>query len=227
MKPTNYNKTIAIIAAVLVFLLALFAFILSFAALRDLAQQHGISYPLLYPFIIDGFIVVASLSVLRNSLNGERTRYPWLLVGASTVVSIVFNIIHAEMELTSRVISSVPPAALFFAFELLMQQVKSEVQKRDDGLQKQYTVLQGENKSLQTRILSFERQLKERETLLQAKDKEIGDIMLAWQSLNGEHQTLARFNAKLVTAEQARDMLGVKDLRTVESRAAKLNGVSH
>lgn len=51
-------------------------------------------------------------------------------------------------------------------------------------------------------------------------------IIKAWRTMNEEHQTLAKFNAKLVTAEQAANIIGVKDVRTVESRAAKLNGVT-
>jgi len=194
----EYSKTISKIAAVLVFMLALSAFILSFSALRDLAQQHGIAYPVLYPLIIDGFVVVASLSVLRNSLNGQRTWYPWLLVATSTIVSIVFNIIHAEMELISQIVASIPPAALFFSFELLMQQVKTDVQKVDATLARKLASLQEQIKALQSDKSTLQTQLQEKVVVigrknkeLLAKDSELQDILTAWQGMNQEHQILA------------------------------------
>lgn len=51
-------------------------------------------------------------------------------------------------------------------------------------------------------------------------------IIEAWQHLNEEAQTLARFNAGQIEAEQAASIIGVKDIRTVQSRAAKLNGIA-
>ncbi|NKQ35414.1 MAG: hypothetical protein HF973_07330 [Chloroflexi bacterium] len=46
----------------------------------------------------------------------------------------------------------------------------------------------------------------------------------AWQTLNREMQTLALFNAQLLTAKDAADQLGVH-VTTVRRRAKQLNGV--
>lgn len=61
---------------------------------------------------------------------------------------------------------------------------------------------------------------------LQEQNRGQQEIIKAWQSLNKEAQVLARYNAKLLTVEQAASMIGVKDPRTVQSRAEKLNGVA-
>lgn len=61
---------------------------------------------------------------------------------------------------------------------------------------------------------------------LQADHKEARAALKAWQTLNSETQALARFNARQINAEQAAAEIGVKDVRTVESRAARLNGNS-
>jgi DNA-binding CsgD family transcriptional regulator len=121
--------TIATITAVLVLALATGAFVLSYDALRDLAGSNGVDPGLtwIFPLIVDGFIIVASLSVLRNGLLREGGKLAWALVVGFVTLSIVFNVIHAPSDLTARVIASVPPLALFLSFELLMGQVKSTV----------------------------------------------------------------------------------------------------
>lgn len=116
--------------------------------------------------------------------------------------------------------------------------------KREDEDKARYTVwrgrakgiitcarkLQEQHKGLQSENITLQNQIKaEQETakLQQVRLKEQQGIIKAWQSLNMEHQTLARFNANLITAEQAASLIGVKDARTVQARAEKLNGVSY
>jgi hypothetical protein len=125
------NQFISQINAVLVLFLAGAAFWLSFDALRHLAIDNGIAPTLawLYPAIVDGAIIVFSLSVLRANLNKERAWYPWLLVGLFTALSVVLNIFHARETVLARVLAAVPPLALFLSFELLMGQVKATVQR--------------------------------------------------------------------------------------------------
>lgn len=123
--------TIATITAVLVLAIALGAFVLSYDALRDLAQTNGIRDGLawIFPLIVDGFIVVASLAVLRNGLMAEPTLLAWVLVVLFVALSVAFNVIHASdtADLIGKVIAAVPPLALVLAFELLMAQVRSAV----------------------------------------------------------------------------------------------------
>lgn len=79
---TRANQIISLLTGSLVAFLALAAFVLSFDALRHLAAANGVAPGMawLYPAIIDGAIIVFSLSVLQASLHRERTRYPWALV---------------------------------------------------------------------------------------------------------------------------------------------------
>jgi len=120
------NHLISLVSALLVLFLAGSAFFLSFESLRDLAVQIGIAEPIawLYPAIIDGAIIVFSLSVLRANLTRERTVYPWVLVSVFTLLSVVLNIIHAQQELLAQFLAAIPPVALFLSFELLLAQLK-------------------------------------------------------------------------------------------------------
>lgn len=125
------NTLISTLTGVLVFLLAAAAFLLSFDALKHLAATNGIpaGKSWIYPAIVDGAIIVFSLSVLQASLNRQHTLYPWILVGAFTVLSVILNIVHAPASFLSRILAAIPPLALFLSFELLMGQIKGLVQR--------------------------------------------------------------------------------------------------
>jgi hypothetical protein len=79
--------------------------------------------------MLDAFMIAASLAVLRANLYAERSWYPWLLVGAFTLASITFSVVHAVDTLLPQAIAALPPAVVFLAFELLMNQTKSSVKR--------------------------------------------------------------------------------------------------
>lgn len=107
-----------------VFGLAVAAFVLSYDALHALALASGIRPGLawIWPLVVDGFIVVASLSVLAAN-RARSAAYPWALVGTFSALSIGFNIAHAPDALTAQAVAAIPPLALMLAFELLMRQI--------------------------------------------------------------------------------------------------------
>jgi hypothetical protein len=76
------------------------SFVLSFAALRDLAARAGISERLawLWPLIVDGTILQATMAVV--TLAGHRDqdrsrRYFWIVLSSSAAVSVGANALHA------------------------------------------------------------------------------------------------------------------------------------
>jgi hypothetical protein len=76
------------------------SFVLSFAALRDLAARAGISERLawLWPLIVDGTILQATMAVValagRRDLDRSR-RYFWIVLASSAAVSVGANALHA------------------------------------------------------------------------------------------------------------------------------------
>ncbi|MFD4462473.1 DUF2637 domain-containing protein [Nocardia sp. NPDC058480] len=72
------------------------SFILSFAALRDLAilanTPHRWAW--LFPVIVDGTIIQATISALALAKSPERQWFLWVL-GAGAAVSITCNSVHA------------------------------------------------------------------------------------------------------------------------------------
>lgn len=105
--------------------LAVGAFLLSYDALHQLARTSHVPAPLawLWPLIVDGFILVASLAVLDAVHTGRPARYPWLLVLAFSTLSVTFNVLHAPPDLVAQLVAAIPPLALVLSFELLMRQL--------------------------------------------------------------------------------------------------------
>jgi len=100
--------------------LAAGAFTLSFTALTDLATNAGIRADLawIWPLIVDGLVVAATVAVV--ALSGRRERwYPWLLLVSAAAASIAANAYHAAIPKgtvmppsMAAAVSSVPPVVL-------------------------------------------------------------------------------------------------------------------
>jgi hypothetical protein len=81
----------------------------------------------MWPLVVDGFIVVASLSVVRAVADGRRASYPWLLVLIFSAISVTFNVVHATPTAVARFVAAIPPTALVLSFELLMRQLRYQL----------------------------------------------------------------------------------------------------
>jgi hypothetical protein len=105
-------------------------FTMSYDAQHSLALTQGVPPALawMWPLVVDGFIVVASLSVVRAVADGRRAYYPWLLVLTFSTISVTFNVVHAAPTVVARFVAAIPPAALVLSFELLMRQLRQQVE---------------------------------------------------------------------------------------------------
>ena len=99
-------------------LLALGGFTLSFAALRDLAVRVGMPADLgwIWPLLIDGMIVEATLAVVALAQRGSRAVwYAWFLLAVVALVSVGSNGAHAVISghgWAGAAAASVPPVVL-------------------------------------------------------------------------------------------------------------------
>jgi hypothetical protein len=106
------------------------AFLLSYDALHSLALASGVRPGLarIWPGVLDGFIVVATLTVVAAKRASRPTWYPWALVGLFSAASVAFNILHAiDQQLVAAgwvaaLVFAMPPVALVLATHLLLQQ---------------------------------------------------------------------------------------------------------
>ena len=99
-------------------MLAIGGFVLSFAALRDLAVRVGMPADLgwIWPLLIDGMIVEATLAVVALAQRGSRAVwYAWFLLAVGAVVSVGSNGVHAMVTghgWAGAAAASVPPVVL-------------------------------------------------------------------------------------------------------------------
>jgi hypothetical protein len=106
------------------------AFLLSYDALHSLAVASGVRPGLarIWPGVLDGFIVVATLTVVAAKRARQPTWYPWALVALFSAASVAFNILHAldrylaAARWVGPLVFAMPPLALVLATHLLLQQ---------------------------------------------------------------------------------------------------------
>ncbi|WP_422759003.1 DUF2637 domain-containing protein [Paenarthrobacter sp. C1] len=92
-------------------LIAVGAFVLSFASLTDLAARSGIDANLawIWPIIVDGLIAAATVAIVALAGHDRKTlAYPWALLGLGAVVSTAANAVHAIVSV-NQVNGGVPP----------------------------------------------------------------------------------------------------------------------
>jgi Trp operon repressor len=145
----NLTKLIAWLTALLVFLVALGSFILSYNALYQVALSNGIQLAYIWPLLVDFPLVVFSLCAIVAYLHSESTWQLWSMVAGYVIATMLFNIIHAYpqllLPLTTRIIvTCVPPLSLLLSFEVLMMQLKNSVTRNHkvQNLTQQVTTLQ-------------------------------------------------------------------------------------
>ncbi len=128
--PATFIRVISGLTVTLVALLSVCSFVLSFEALQHFASESGAlnhGHAWLFPIMVDGSIIVFSISALRCSIMGEDTRWSMWLVVISTGASILFNIAHAPGGFMPALIGATPPVLLFLSFESFMRQINSSL----------------------------------------------------------------------------------------------------
>lgn len=133
MKDRTMKKLFSIqnLSALLVFLIAASAFVLSFNSIRALAIDNGTDPALawLVPVIVDLAMVGFSVAALNSTLNKESTWFKWILIFAFTAVSVGFNVAHSNLMLMGIVIAAMAPLTLFFSFEVFISGISASVKR--------------------------------------------------------------------------------------------------
>lgn len=117
------------------------AFILSFAALTDLAVMSGLNPSLawIWPIIVDGLIVASTVAIV--ALAGHERKvlaYPWMLLFFGAVVSTAANAVHAILAVggegavppaVSAIVAAMPPVVLLAITHLTVILVQKSAAK--------------------------------------------------------------------------------------------------
>jgi hypothetical protein len=109
-------------------LILVIPFLISFGALRDLAAHNAISYPWLYPIMIDGGLIIFKAIALRASLRGKRDNYAWAMAVLATVISVYLNIVHVPLDLPTlglaRFMAALPPLVILVSFIAVSRRIE-------------------------------------------------------------------------------------------------------
>ncbi len=110
------------------------SFTFSYVSLVDVATAGGITYPWvwLWPLLLDAFMTIASLDVIRRELNNEPTTIAWVVVIGVTLVSTGFNITRADPSVLSWAAHALAPVVCFLSFEIEMGVLRSHFRHRDN-----------------------------------------------------------------------------------------------
>ncbi|MBE7467638.1 MAG: DUF2637 domain-containing protein [Anaerolineales bacterium] len=210
---TDTVKLISTLAAVLVALLAIGAFTLSYTSLKHLAIIHGIDPGLtwLWPLLLDFAMVVFSLAVLRANLRGESTLYPWMLTATYAGLATVGNVLDVSGlgipgVVIAGAVKALAPVSLVLAFELLMAMIRAEL-KRANVL-KSIADLKTEAEAMRQET---ERERQERQTELErlaVEQEKVSVAMVAEQErleaeLKARKHKLEQSLAELATRKEA------------------------
>lgn len=129
--PTRHStpRWLAALAMILVLVVVLSAFALSFTVLRDLAALSGIpsSVAWLWPVIVDGTITAATVVLYTARGAGRSRRMPMATLILFGLASVVGNVAHILMVDPSQVVPAaiavfvgiVPPVGLIATVEIL------------------------------------------------------------------------------------------------------------
>jgi len=192
MRVSNAHKWIAWVTAILTLLLALFAFILSFNALTDLAASHGVSIPPLFPLVVEFAVVIFSLNALYRSLGGEKTAVQWILIIGASLLASTFNVVHANTDFISRAMAAMPSLFLLLSFETLMGQVRHVVSRSNlvRSLAQLNTELSARQTELNLKHQEFEQLIGQKQVEL---DTLVNTKRLEVDQLNSEAEQLKAY----------------------------------
>lgn len=126
------NRFITGLNILLVILVAIGSFVLSYSALSDLASKNGFlewrAYVL--PLVIDVGMLAFGLAVVHAHLHGTNPLRRRALNLLYIIATVSFNIVHAPNNLLAQTLAALPPVTLFFTFEVLMAMIEHNIKQR-------------------------------------------------------------------------------------------------
>ena len=130
------EKWIRFSAIAVMFIVAVASMVLSFDGLRKLATEAKISEQLafLFPVIVDGTIIMASLAILRMNLSGQKAVLGWVTMFLGTGLSIAGNVISVRNEgIIAMGTHALPPILLATSLELFLSLIRTNIKLAQDA----------------------------------------------------------------------------------------------
>ena len=118
------HKALLWTSIIILAIVSVISFTLSFIALREMAIEYlyldqpffGSLWPILVDTALIGFSVAAAVARMSNQSSFKF----WLLVSIYTVLTIIFNVLHAPDNFISKFMAIIPPLTLVGTFEVFL-----------------------------------------------------------------------------------------------------------
>jgi hypothetical protein len=137
MTKTQAERAAILTAGIVIIVLTVAAFWLSYAHLADVAKENGLAKSperaWAWPGTIDLFILAGEVLMFRAALRGGWDWWAFSLTAAGSLGSIALNVAGVGTDDLSldHVVAAVPPTAALLAFGALMRQVHALVTDED------------------------------------------------------------------------------------------------
>jgi hypothetical protein len=127
------DRGITILAVAGVAALTGLGWVLSYAALRQLALSAGMAAwaAALWPLGIDLFVFVATVAAIANRRRGRPTLYAWVLAAVYSAGTVAGNIMAAGTDHVAQVVHATPAITMVLAWHLLSGFVSSAGDRPD------------------------------------------------------------------------------------------------
>lgn len=125
-------EPLTVISIVLMALLAVTTFVVSYNSLYGLAVASGVSQDIawLWPFSLDGLLVLSAIVRMKYSLDGKAHLPSTAILGCATLMSVGLNVVHAPSNVVSQIVFAIPPATLFISSEISMSMLQEVVEQK-------------------------------------------------------------------------------------------------
>ncbi len=115
------DRSVTVMAVAGVTILTGLGWVLSYAALRQLALSAGMAAwaATLWPLCVDLFVFVATLSAIADRRRGRSTAYAWTLAMAYSAATVAGNVLTAGPDHVAQAVHATPAVTMVLAWHLL------------------------------------------------------------------------------------------------------------
>jgi hypothetical protein len=120
-RTSGADRSVTVLAVAGVAILTGLGWVLSYAALRQLALGAGLApwAATLWPFCIDLFVFVATLAAIADQRRGRSTAYAWGLAVAYSGATVAGNVLVAGPDHVAQAVHATPAVTMVLAWHLL------------------------------------------------------------------------------------------------------------
>jgi hypothetical protein len=121
-----YMTALTVLTGLIVAMISLLAAAVCYPPLRVIASENitHTSHASLWPLLIFGPWLVASLSILRAAVLRCRAGHSWTVVILFSGVAIVLCTAHAHTSIAALSVDALPPITVLLSFHQLVRQIK-------------------------------------------------------------------------------------------------------